>query len=125
MVGRQHATAVAVVRTPGRGRSYLRVGTPRLPPFNVCRGGREDIRRAARPGYGRFAHAGAGDKLPSDWDTRLQPVRAHRGGREDTRQAARPGCGRSANTGAREKLPSYWHAPAAAALCVPGPEGGH
>ena len=49
-MGRQHAAAMASLRTPGRGRSYLAVGTPRLQPFRACRGGREDTKRATRPG---------------------------------------------------------------------------
>ena len=54
--------------TPGRGRSYLAVGTPRLQPVCACRGARHDTRLAARPGCGRSAHAGAGEKLRGCWD---------------------------------------------------------
>ena len=56
-LGRQRAPDVAVLGTPGRGRSYLAVGTPRLQPFHACRGGREDATQAARPGRGRSTHA--------------------------------------------------------------------
>ena len=50
------------MRTPGRGRSYLVAGTPRLQPSCACRGGMEDTRQAARLGCGRSAHAGAGGR---------------------------------------------------------------
>ena len=41
---RQHAPAMAILRTPRRGGSYLAVGTPRRQPFCACRGGMEDTR---------------------------------------------------------------------------------
>ena len=90
---------------PGRGRSYLAVGTPRLQSVCASRGGRE---------------GGQGTCRPRPW-----PFCARRGGREDTGQAARPGCGLSAQAGAGEKLPGRWDAPAAVGLREPGREGGH
>ena len=57
---RQHAPVVARLRTPGRGRRYLAVGTPQPMPQSARRGGLEAIGQAALPGSGRSAHAGAG-----------------------------------------------------------------
>ena len=95
---------MAGLRTPGRGKSYLAVGTPRPRLFCACRAAREDTRQAAGPGCGRSAHAGAGEELPGSGDApaaaglrlprrdgghqagstpRLWPFCARRGGMED------------------------------------------
>ena len=87
-LGGQQAPAVAGVHTPGRGRSYLAVGTPQLQPFSASWGVREDTRQAVRPGGGRSAHAGAGWRTLAGSTPRSWPFCASRGGREDTWQHA-------------------------------------
>ena len=57
---RQHAPAVAVLRTPGREGRHLAGSMPRLWLSCASRGGRVETWRVARPGYGRSAHARAG-----------------------------------------------------------------
>ena len=118
---------MAVVHTPGHGRTYLAVGTPRQRPVSACQGGREDIRQAARPGHGRVAVLrlpGLGRSYLGVGTPRPQPLRACRRGREDTTQATHPGCNRSAHAGAGEKLLGGCDAPAAAVPCLPGRAGG-
>ena len=140
-LGRQHALVVAGLRTPGRGRSYLAVGTPRQRPVRACRGGREDTRQAPHPSSDRSARAGAGEKIPGNGDApaaaplcvpgregghqagsmpRLWPVCARRGGGGATWRLWRPGSGRSVLAGAGGRTLGRLHARAVTPLRAPG-----
>ena len=58
---RQYTPAVAGLRTPGRRRSYLALGTPLPMPCS------------ASPGYGRSAHAGVGGRTLDRQDAPVVP----------------------------------------------------
>ena len=144
--GGQHAPGVAGLRTPGRGRSYLAVGTPRLLPVRACQGGREDTRQPARPGRGRDAHAGAREKLRGCGDAPVAavqclpgregghqagstpqptPVCARRGGGEATWRLGRPGRSCAVLAGAGGRTLGREHASAVAVLRTPGQGRSH
>ena len=61
-LGRQHAPAVALLRTPGREGGHWQATRPGRGRFALP-GRWEDTWQATRPGCGRSAHARAGEKL--------------------------------------------------------------
>ena len=122
---RQGATAVAGSHTPGWGRSYLLVETPRLIAYSGSRGGVEATGQAARPGRGRCAHAGREgghltDKVPWPW-----PVRTLRGGGGGTCRWRCPGRCYSALVGVGWQSPGRPYAPVVAGARTPERDGGH
>ena len=80
-----HARAAAVLPQLGRGGGQQAVGTPRLRLFCRSWGGGKAFRQLARPGCGRSALAGAGEKIPGSKDApAVAGVRQPRlGGRAD------------------------------------------
>ena len=59
---------MAVLRTLGRGRSYLALGTPRLQPVCVSRGGREGGQGTCTPRPWPFCARRGGGEATWHWD---------------------------------------------------------